>query len=545
MARNLDPGLRRDDVKDIGPRLILRRRTRPTIAPDPALRGTRPSLLGLLGAAVAGGLSLLSFEPIGWWPLQFVLLAYFFYQVGMGSSVKRAVYLGWAFGFGWSVSGMYWLYIAMNRYGDLAAPLAALGIVLLGLYMGLFAAFAAGVSTWLRKRWSLPVPAFLLMVLPTLWGVSEWMRGWVFTGFPWAASGYAHDTAPLSGFAPIVGVYGIGVLVAVCAGCLAMLTQRRKLPAMGLLAAILVAGWGLKQIVWTHPVGQPITVRLLQGDIPQQEKFDDAHLIDILVRYRDMMTAAPADLIATPETAIPILPRWLPPNYLAGFQEYAARTGSTFLVGIPLGNGGSDYANSVAGIGPQGQSYRYDKHHLVPFGEFVPPGFHWFTKLMQIPLGDTTRGAAVQPAFAVKDQRVLPNICYEDVFGEEIARNLREAAQPATLLLNMSNLAWYGQSGAIPQHLQISRMRTLETGRPMLRATNNGATAIIDGRGNVQASIPFYSQGTLAARVQGMAGSTPYIRFGNLLFLAIGTLLLAGAWLLGRGRRAAVKPAGD
>jgi apolipoprotein N-acyltransferase len=157
--------------------------------------------------------------------------------------------------------------------------------------------------------------------------------------------------------------------------------------------------------------------------------------------------------------------------------------------------------------------------------------------MMSIPLGDFTRGAAVQPAFAVKDQWVLPNVCYEDAFGEEIAANLREEKQPATILLNVSNLAWYGESVAIPQHLQISRMRTLETGRPMLRATNSGATAVIDGHGEVSAQLPFYEQGVLAATVQGMRGSTPYIRFGNALFLVLGALALAGAWISGRNYR--------
>jgi apolipoprotein N-acyltransferase len=516
--------------------LILRRRIQPATAPDPALRGTRPSLQALAFAAAAGASSLFSFEPFGWWPLQFIALAWFFYQVGMGSSTRRAVYLGWAFGFGWSVAGMHWLYIALNRFGGLAAPLAAIAIALLGLYMGLFAAFAAGVSTYLRKRWSLPVPAFLLLVFPTLWGVSEWMRGWVFTGFPWAASGYAHNAAPLGGFAPILGVYGIGVLVAVCASCLVMLTQRHKMPALALFGVLLVSGGVLRQVEWTHPSGQPITVRLLQGNIRQDEKFSAEHLTDILVRYRDMMTAAPADLIAAPETAIPVFPQQLPPDYLATFNDYARRTGSFYLFGIPLADSMTVYANSVAGTGPQGQSYRYDKHHLVPFGEFIPTGFRWFTDLMQIPLGDFTRGAAVQAPFAVKDQLVLPNVCYEDVFGEEIAKQLRDAPRPATLLLNVSNLAWYGESVAIPQHLQISRMRSLETGRPMLRATNNGATAIVDGRGNVQQVIPFYRQDVLAAKVQGMAGSTPYIRFGNLLFLGLGALGLAGAWIMGKQR---------
>jgi apolipoprotein N-acyltransferase len=521
--------------------MLLRRRRAAANAtpPDPALRGTRPSTLGFIAAGLAGGSSLFSFAPFGWWPLQFLALAYFFYQVGMGSSTRRATLLGWAFGFGWSVAGMHWLFIAMNRYGDLAAPLAAIAVVLLGLYMGVYAALAAGCATWLRKRWALPVPAFLLLVLPSLWGVTEWMRGWVFTGFPWASSGYAHVAAPLGGYAPLLGVYGVGVLVALASACLVMLTQRRKLPAAGLAAALLLAGWGLKQVAWTHPVGKPITVRLLQGDIPQQEKFDQAHLVQILERYRDMLTAAPADLVAAPETALPIQARYLPSGYLATLQDYAARTGSTYLIGIPLGAGYEDFSNSVLGIGPQGQSYHYDKHHLVPFGEFIPTGFRWFTDLMRIPLGDQTRGPAVQAPFAVQDQRVLPNVCYEDVFGEEIAANLRSEAQPATVLLNVSNLAWFGELVAIPQHLQISRMRSLETGRPMLRATNNGATAIIDGRGNVEQQIPFYRQGVLAGQVQGMAGKTPYIVVGNYGFLALAALMLGGAWFAGRRRRAA------
>ena len=519
---------------------MLRRRTQPVTAPDPALRGTRPGAIALLLAALAGASSLLSFEPFGWWPLQFPALAWLFYQVGMGSSTRRATYLGWAFGFGWSVAGMHWLYIAITRFGGLPAVLGAIAIALLGLYMGLFGAFTAGVGTWLRKRWSLPVPAFLMLVLPILWGVSEWMRGWIFTGFPWAAAGYAHNAAPLGGFAPIVGVYGIGVLVALCASCLVMLTQRHKMPALALFGVLLVAGGLLRQVAWTEPSGRPITVRLLQGNVGQDQKFAAEYLGEILVRYRDMLTAAPADLIAAPETAIPVFPQQLPPNYLNIFREYAARTGSAYLFGIPLADSPTAYANSVAGIGPQGQSYRYDKHHLVPFGEFIPTGFRWFTDLMQIPLGDFTRGAAVQAPFAVKDQLVLPNVCYEDVFGDEIAKQLRDAPRPATLLLNVSNLAWYGQSVAIPQHLQISRMRSLETGRPMLRATNTGATAIIDGRGNVVQQIPYDRQDVLAASVQGMRGMTPYIRCGNLLFLGLGALGLGTAWLLGRRR---VRPA--
>ncbi|MFC5551561.1 apolipoprotein N-acyltransferase [Massilia aerilata] len=527
------------------PSLILRRRKQTATAPDPALRGTRPSFTALACAVVAGGLSLFSFEPFGWWPLQFLSLAWLFYQVGMGSSTRRATLLGWAFGFGWSVAGMHWLYIFMTRFAHLPAVLGAIGVVLLGLYMGLFGALATGIATWLRRRWSLPVNAFLLLVLPILWGVSEWMRGWVFTGFPWAASGYAHDGAPLAGFAPLIGVYGIGVLVAMCAACLVMLTQRHKLPALALFGALMLAGAGLRTIEWTQVTGQPLTVRLLQGNIPQDRKFDLAFLTSILETYQTMITAAPSDLVATPETAIPVFAHNLPQGYLEGLQRFAASSGSTLALGMPLLDGPGKYSNSLVTVPPQPQSqsngqtraYRYDKAHLVPFGEFIPLGFRWFTDMLNIPLNDATRGAALQAPFAVKDQLVLPNICYEDVFGEEIAYQLRNAPRPATMLLNVSNLSWYGQSTAIPQHLQISRMRTLETGRPMLRATNDGATAVIDHRGHIAQVLPFYKEGVLSATVQGTAGMTPYIRCGNTLFLGLGMLGLAGAWLSGRMRK--------
>ncbi|RZA29969.1 MAG: apolipoprotein N-acyltransferase, partial [Lysobacteraceae bacterium] len=392
---------------------MLRRRTQPTTTPDPSLRGTRPSLTAQVAMALAGATSLLSFQPFGWWPLQFLSLAYFFYQVGMGTSPRRGVWLGWAFGFGWSVAGMHWLYIAVTRFGGLPAILGAIAIALLGLYMGLFGAFAGGVASWLRRKWSLPVSAFVLLVLPAVWGVSEWMRGWVFTGFPWAASGYAHNVSPLAGFAPLVGVYGLGVLAAVCAGCLVMLTQRARWPALSLLAAIMVGGFTLKFVDWTREVGQPLTVRLLQGDVKQDQKFDAAYLYEIIGRYQGMITVAPADLIATPETAIPVAPQNLPDGYLAALQSYAVQTRSHLMLGIPMMDSPTRYGNSVIAFGPGSQPYRYDKHHLVPFGEFIPPGFRWFTDLMHIPLGDQTRGPALQAAFPVKDQLVLPNVCYE------------------------------------------------------------------------------------------------------------------------------------
>ena len=518
---------------------MLRRLIRPTAASaqGAAPRAARPSALLLLSAVLVGASSILSFQPYGWWPLQLLALAWLFYQVGLNDSVKRAALVGWAFGFGWTLAGVHWLYVFGTRFAHLPAALAVVGLVLLCLYMGLFGALAAASAAWLRKRWSLPVAAFVLLVLPTTWGVTEWLRGWVFTGFPWASSGYAHDLAPLAGFAPLVGVYGIGILVGVCAGCITLLTQRARWPALGLLAGLMLAGAGLRTVEWTQETGQPISVRLLQGNIPQDRKFDMEFLSSIVTRYASLITAAPADLIATPETALPVFPHNLPDGYLDKLQRFSTSTGSTLAIGMPLFDGPGKYGNSLVTLSPEPKPYRYDKAHLVPFGEFIPPGFRWFTNMMNIPLSDATRGAPLQAPFQVKDQWVQPNICYEDVFGEEIAYQLRNAPRPATLLLNVSNLAWYGQSVAIPQHLQISRMRTLETGRPMLRSTNDGATAVIDHRGNITQVLPFYTDGVLSATVRGAAGTTPFVRFGSAAFLALGAVMLLGAWFAGRRYR--------
>ncbi|MYM68932.1 apolipoprotein N-acyltransferase [Pseudoduganella sp. FT55W] len=507
------------------------RRANPNDPPKPQ-RSTRGRML-ITG--LAGALCVFAFAPFGWWPLEILGLATLFYQVLRSTSVKAAALIGWAFVTGWTAAGVHWLYVSMHTYGGMPAPLAALAVLLLGAAMGIYGALAMGSAWWLRQRWTLPLPAANLLVFPAVWALFEWVRGWLFTGFPWLSSGYAHNHSPLAGFAPIIGVYGLGWLAAVIAGALLLLLHRSRLRAAGLAVGVCIAGAGLSFLQWTYPEGKPISVRLLQGNIPQDEKFNGAKIVSNMKLYQDAITAAPADLIATPETAIITLQQQLPPDYLPGIAQFLNKTNSNLILGIFTADSQTAYFNSVIGIPAKLGSnfYRYDKHHLVPYGEFIPYGFRWFVNLMSIPLGDMTSGRDIQPAFAIKDQRVLPNICYEDLFGEEIAAQLNNPAQnqkPATLLLNTSNLAWFGDTIAIPQHLQISQMRTLETGRPMLRATNTGATAIINGEGKVVQQLPVNTFGTLAANVQGMAGSTPYIIWGNKLFLALTALSLAGAW---------------
>ncbi|MNR87790.1 Apolipoprotein N-acyltransferase [compost metagenome] len=499
-----------------------------------------------LAALFAGACNVFAFAPFGLWPLQILALAVLFHLLLQAPSVKAGVLLGWLYGFGWSVVCVYWLYISMHQYGGMPAPLAALAVALLAMLLGSFTALATGLATRLRLQRAMPDWIMLLLVLPALWMFSEWLRGWVLTGFPWAISGYAHTASPLAGYAPLIGVYGLGWLVALLAGLLAAgLGQKpdRTLTA-GLFIAVLVLGWTLKSVSWTTPNGQPISVRLLQGNVPQEIKFDAEQTNATLTLYEDLIRAAPADLIATPETALPLLAHQLPVDYLPRLAEFATASNSHLAIGIPISDGPQQYANSVIGIAPTTANgavpklYRYDKHHLVPFGEFIPFGFRWFVDMMHIPLGDFSRGNTLQAPFSVKDQWVLPNICYEDLFGEEIAGQLRASnasgGPVATLLLNVSNIAWFGDSIALPQHLQISQMRALETGRPMLRSTNTGATAIIAPDGKVLAQLKPFERNVLTASVQGYRGITPYVAIGNIFIVLLALASLLAGWYLAR-----------
>lgn len=484
-----------------------------------------------LFAFAAGSLTVLSFAPFGLWPVQVATLAFVFWLVLRQDSMRLTLFTGWAYGAGWAIFGVYWLYISMHHYGGMPSWMAALAVLVLGAVLGIYTALAMGVAAWFKRRGATPT-LLLLAILPAAWMLNEWLRGWMFTGFPWLVSGYAHTANALSGYAPVVGVYGIGWLAALLAGSLVLLQARRSM--LFVLVIILGVGAGLRTVGWTVPHGEPISVRLLQGNIAQEMKFEIDTISDTLALYYRMISEQPADLIATPETALPLLSHQLPPNYLPQLQAFAQQSGSHVVLGLPISDGPAQYANSVIGLSadPASEPYRYDKHHLVPFGEFIPPGARWFVEMMNIPLGDFTRGDVLQAPFAVKDQWLMPNICYEDLFGEEIANQLAAAIfndQPQpTILLNMSNIAWFGNTIALPQHLQISQMRALEMRRPMLRATNSGTTAVIDARGKVVQALEPYTQGSLDAAVQGHSGWTPYILYGNTLVVALALLLFAG-----------------
>ncbi len=554
----------------------MSRRSNPNNGPKPGsapgtvtMRRPWSALIHSTALLLAGVLCILSFAPFGLWPLQLVCLALPLWlllrtpEAGIGQQAWR----GWVFGMGWTATGMYWLFYTMHHYGHLPAIVAILAVLLLAsLYLAVFSAAAFAATAWLQRRWQLGTASTALLVFPACWGLGEWMRGWLLTGVPWVVSGYAHSNSPLAGFAPLIGVYGIGLVVALLAGCLALLATAikpnaaplpdnppphsatslrwpRTLLLPGLIVVLLASGLALRSINWSSPLGQPISVRLLQGNVSQESKFNRERIGFSLELYRSMIQASPADLIATPETALPLFIQQLPEDYLAQLQQGANASGSHLALGLLIADSESEYANSVVGLSPgQTKLYRYSKSHLVPFGEFVPWGFHWFVNAIGIPMADQTAGPSWQQPWQVKDQWVLPNICYEDLFGEEIAHHMntsRANGKPvASILLNISNLAWFDDSLALPQHLQISQLRALETARPMLRATNTGATAVINFDGTVSQVLPYLQQGELKAQVQGRQGITPFVRFGNL-----GLLLLAGiALLLAWRQRGQQKP---
>ena len=288
-------------------------------------------------------------------------------------------------------------------------------------------------------------------------------------------------------------------------------------------AALAGAVVALAALAWHGPIEftratGTLQVALLQSNVPQDEKFSAERVPHALDWLAEALHEANADLVVAPETAIPLLPDQLAPQYWEALVERFRNTRRAALIGLPLGSYERGYTNSAAGLSrasiaaPAG-FYRYDKRHLVPFGEFIPFGFRWFTDLMNIPLGDFNRGPRVAPPFDVQGERVAPNICYEDLFGEELGALFADPANAPTIFANLSNIGWFGDTIAIEQHLNISRMRSLEFQRPMLRATNTGATAIIDHRGAVTRWIAPFTRGRVEGPVQGRDGATPYARW--------------------------------
>lgn len=464
-----------------------------------------PSLL----AAVLGGVSVFGFAPFALFPLPILALALLFRLGQRSESPRAAAWLGFCFGLGLFLAGVSWVYVSLHDVGGMAAPIAIVATVLFSAYLALFPALAA----YLHRRLISTDFYRNTLLAAGLWALTEWLRGWLFTGFPWLTFGYSQTPpSPLAGYAAVLGSYGVGFLVALVAALLASGWRRKS--AWLAIIALLGAGALLRGMDWTQPTGQPVSVSLLQGNIPQSLKWVPERLPLSIDTYVGLAQKNPAALTILPETSIPLFFNEVPRDVLRSLTQHGDA-----LLGVAVRHRDGGYVNGAVAVSPEPtlSTQSYAKHHLVPFGEYVPPGFAWFFKLIQIPMSDFSAGPQQQAPLEIAGQRIAPNICYEDLFGEEIIASLPQA----TLLVNLSNTAWFGDSLAQPQHLQIARIRAMETGRTMLRATNTGITAAIAPDGRVLGALPAFTASALHIEAQGFTGLTPYARWGNVLALLL------------------------
>src|SRR6185437_14692570 len=511
-------------------------------APPARAAAMRQLLAGLSGhAALArrvlafgvGALLACAFAPLEWWPLA-ILCPAVLMGVWEQAPPREAAWTGFWFSFGTFLAGTYWLYVSIHELGK--APVWLTIALMLGL-VGVMALYNAligyAVARWLPRegawRWLIGMPAAWLLV--------EWWRGWFLSGFSWLSLGYSQTDTWLAPLAPILGVYGISLVILLSAGALVALvrgTGRVRLAAVLILVVPWIAAALLRPVQWTHPSGPPVSVAVIQADIPQQDKWDDSFAGQILERYRKMTESAlGAKLIVWPEAALPDLANNLLP-YISLVDREAQARGSSLVMGlVRASEDGQHYYDSILALGNPPSWYAKD--HLVPFAEFFPvPHFvrEWL-RLMTLPYESFSRGGTDQSPLPVAGLELGPTICYEVGYGAYMLHMLPKA----NALVSVTNDAWFGHSSARYEQFQMSRMRALEEGRSMIVASNDGISAVIGPRGEILASAPPYEPYVLRSSVTPRAGLTPFARVGNWLIVSLGTLGLAGALWIGALRR--------
>nr|VFJ42852.1 MAG: apolipoprotein N-acyltransferase [Candidatus Kentron sp. DK] len=510
----------------------------------------RRSLPGNAVSLAAGLMMPLAFAPFGWHGLAVVSLALLFHVL-MDSTPWRAFRRGWLFGIGMFGVGVFWIHESF-RFAAVALPLAlaltgAL-VMVLALYPALFGALASYFSRYSPRATGFGLP---LLVLPAGWVLLEWLRGGLFSGFPWLQVGYAHVDSPLAGLAPLAGVYGVGWASAFSSGLVLWAVRRFwdgrqrsvKRRLMRWAAPLLIGAgvWGgaalLGQVAWTAPVGEPLRAALIQGNIPQDIKWRPEQREKTVDRYLFLTRQARGqDLVVWPETALPGVYHEFP-QVMARLRREARVHGGHVLLGVPTVHGAGRarrYFNSVVAItgsGPAGEEAFYHKRHLVPFGEYLPLAgiLRGIVDFLRIPMSDFYPGPPAQGTLSVAGQEIGASVCYEAAFGRDIIASLPEA----TLLVNVSNDAWFGDSLGPHQNLRMARLRAREAGRYLLRGTNTGISAFIDPQGRVIRQSPQFEVSVLTGIVTGMTGATPYVRYGDwIVWPLLGIVLLV--WYRGR-----------
>jgi apolipoprotein N-acyltransferase len=510
-----------------------------------------------IGAALA-----LAFAPFEWWPLAVLCPAYLFLAWLFGTP-RSAAKSGFLFTVGLFLAGTYWLYHTIHEVGHAPAWIAIfLMCAMVAILGGYTAALGYALVRWLPvsaraagyadredgpsaaegTRIEVAAALHLLLIYPAAYTLLEWFRGWFLSGFPWFALGYSQTDSPLAGFAPLGGVYAISLLTAVSAGalaCLALGGKRARIASAVILLTIWASAAALWQREWTHATGRPITVAVVQGAVPQDVKWSLEYRDSTLRLYRDLtLPYLGKDIVLWPESALPDMPDQLR-DYISRMWSEAHAKGTVLITGLlRYGENVDDIRNGLLVLDDDVQWY--DKRRLVPFGEFFPvPDFirSWM-KLRNLPYSDITAGAPDQPALKAGANRIGATICYEDAYGSEQLAVLKDA----TLLVNVTNDAWFGDTTAAPQHLQISRMRVMEAERPLLRAANDGISAIIRADGAVEKTLPRFKPAVLTGVVQPRTGLTPYARVGNwpvvlLCFAVLAAFSMRTQIIRRRGKR--------
>jgi len=446
-------------------------------------------------------------------------------HIWLGSSPRSALIYGYVYGLGMFGVGISWLHISIYLFGGVNLAGSVLLTFLFVMFIALFPALAGYVSAKLSGR-QLPQLSIVL-IIPAVWTLSEWIRSWIFTGFPWLNLGYSQIDSPLNGLAPIFGVFGISYVVLFTAASFAVLfrmTGAVRYTPCALVLLLWGAAWLAENHHWTAPTGEKITVALIQGAIPQELKWTPEMRQPTLDIYRELTGPyLDHDLIIWPEAAIPAYYHQIETD----IQQLLAKTSENdtrLITGLPvMDRSTGKYYNSVVML-DQDVSFYY-KRHLVPFGEYLPFAFvlQGFVDYFNIPMSDFSRGTAPAPVISTRDFDIGISICYEDTFGEEVIQALPQAA----ILVNVSNDAWFGDSAAPHQHLQMARMRASETGRYLLRATNTGITAIIDEKGNILDRSPQFTPVSLSGEATLFSGSTPYVKSGNYPVIILSFLILS------------------
>ena len=477
-----------------------------------------------------GALLALAFAPFFLWPLAILIPAILFWLNRNESSLRRLFTNGWLFGVGYFGCGVYWIYNSLHDFG-MAPPIVAGAITAL---MVVYLALAPGLILLCWRLAQAYLGSAAIWALPLLWFGLEWLKGWFGTGMPWLSLGYSQTPSPLAGFAPLIGVYGISALCILMSVALVVVLDKRRYPLIALLLAVPMAGYALQQVDWTEAMAEPLKVTMVQGNIPQQLKWRRDQRDNIFNTYwRETSQHWDSDLIIWPETALPGHSLQISDSLLPALQAAALKHDTSILSGLVYGEAGQQrFHNSVMQFGQQ--QGLYHKRHLVMFGEYYP--MRWLLDflrgLISIPYSDLAEGPEKQELMQVNGYQLGVSICFEDVFSRDILLDLPQA----NLLVNVSNDAWFGNSTAPHQHMQIAQMRSLESERVMMRATNTGITAFIDHKGRVLSVSDQFATQSITQVVQGRSGATPFFYFAKIQWLI--SLLPIALLLLGIRRKA-------